>query len=184
MVPPPWTTPTTLTVDHTRDPEIEGGWWRSHRRRRGRLGRAAGRRPSERGRGDNLIGYKGLGAAEARGTSVFCPVLTELMLRWFCPPGGAVLDPFAGGSVRGVVAARLGLRYYGVDLSREQVAENRTQAAAIEHPGLSRAAWKTRMEPEGVKGVLASGPKNFLFLSIPHGTHEQARLDGGRHGRT
>ena len=51
------------------------------------------------GRADNLLGYKGLGGASARGTSVFCPVLCELMLRWFCPAGGSVLDPFAGGSV-------------------------------------------------------------------------------------
>ena len=71
---------------------------------------------SELGRGDNLLGFKGLGCDGARGTSVFCPVLTELMYRWFCPPGGTVLDPFAGGCVRGCVAARLGLQYYGAVL--------------------------------------------------------------------
>lgn len=76
---------------------------------------------SERGRGENLLGYQGLGGAAARGTSVFCPVLTELVYRWFCPPGGRVLDPFSGGSVRGCVAARLGFRYTGVDLSAAQV---------------------------------------------------------------
>jgi hypothetical protein len=27
-------------------------------------------------------------------------VLCELAYRWFCPPGGLVLNPFAGGSVR------------------------------------------------------------------------------------
>ena len=83
---------------------------------------------SELGRADNLIGYKGLGGSGTRGTSVFCPVLTELMYRWFCPAGGSVLDPFAGGSVRGCVAARTGLRYVGVDLSAAQVDENRRQA--------------------------------------------------------
>ena len=86
---------------------------------------------SERGRQDNLIGYKGLGGDEARGTSVFCPVLTELVYRWFCPAGGSVLDPFAGGSVRGCVAARTGLRYTGVDLAKAQVEENRRQAKKI-----------------------------------------------------
>lgn len=65
------------------------------------------------------------------GTSVFDPVLCEVAYRWFCPPGGRVLDPFAGGSVRGVVAARLGLRYVGVDLSRRQIEENRKQWEAI-----------------------------------------------------
>ena len=86
---------------------------------------------SELGRGDNLLGFKGLGGEGARGTSVFCPVLTEMMYRWFCPAGGSILDPFAGGCVRGCVAARLGLRYVGLDLSAEQIVENRRQAALM-----------------------------------------------------
>jgi len=65
------------------------------------------------------------------GVSIFDPVLCELLYRWFCPPGGLVLDPFAGGSVRGIVASRLGRQYVGVDLRPEQVAANREQADAI-----------------------------------------------------
>lgn len=65
------------------------------------------------------------------GTSVFDPVLCELVYRWFCPPGGLVLDPFAGGSVRGIVAAKLGRRYIGVELRAEQIAANRQQADQI-----------------------------------------------------
>jgi hypothetical protein len=42
-----------------------------------------------------------------------------------------VLDPFAGGSVRGVVAAKLGRRYVGVDLRREQCTANMQQASKI-----------------------------------------------------
>lgn len=61
------------------------------------------------------------------GTSVFDPVLAEVLVRWFAPPGGSVLDPFAGGSVRGVVSAMCGFRYTGIDLRPEQVAENRRQ---------------------------------------------------------
>jgi len=70
-------------------------------------------------------------AAEASGTSIFDPVLTELAYRWFCPPGGVILDPFAGGSVRGVVASLLGRRYVGVELRGEQVEANQVQAATI-----------------------------------------------------
>ena len=51
----------------------------------------------------------GESAATQSGTSIFDPVLCELAYRWFCPPGGVVLDPFAGGSVRGIVASKLGL---------------------------------------------------------------------------
>lgn len=65
------------------------------------------------------------------GTSIFDPVLCELAYRWFCPPAGRVLDPFAGGSVRGIVAGLLGRAYAGVDLRPEQVAANRVQHAAI-----------------------------------------------------
>jgi DNA modification methylase len=68
---------------------------------------------------------------QASGTSVFDPTLCELVYRWFCPPGGQVLDPFAGGSVRGIVAHELGYRYWGCDLRQEQVDANREQAAVI-----------------------------------------------------
>lgn len=66
------------------------------------------------------------------GTSVFDPVLAELLVRWFSPRGGLVLDPFAGGSVRGVVSVRCGRSYLGVDLRPEQVEANRKQWAEIQ----------------------------------------------------
>jgi hypothetical protein len=70
-------------------------------------------------------------AAVQSGTSIFDPVLCELSYRWFCPPGGTVMDPFAGGSVRGIVAAVLGRRYVGIDLSEKQIEANRKQAEEI-----------------------------------------------------
>ena len=79
-------------------------------------------------------------ALQQSGTSIFDPVLCELSYRWFCPTGGTVLDPFAGGSVRGIVAAKLGLQYIGVELRAEQVEANRVQGEAIcaddDHPPL------------------------------------------------
>lgn len=66
-----------------------------------------------------------------RGTSIFDPVLCELVYRWFCPEGGRVLDPFAGGSVRGIVAGVLGREYVRIDLRPEQIAANDAQADAI-----------------------------------------------------
>ena len=74
----------------------------------------------------------GTGTANmASGTSIFDPVLCELAYRWFCPEGGAILDPFAGGSVRGIVAAQLGRQYTGIDLRAEQIEANEAQAQAI-----------------------------------------------------
>jgi hypothetical protein len=65
------------------------------------------------------------------GTSIFDPVLTECVYRWFCPPGGIILDPFSGGSIRGIVASKLGHPYIGIDLSERQIAANYQQAETI-----------------------------------------------------
>lgn len=64
-------------------------------------------------------------------TSIFDPVLSEITYKWFCPENGKVLDPFAGGSVRGIVAAYLGYEYIGIELREEQVKANITQAEEI-----------------------------------------------------
>lgn len=69
--------------------------------------------------------------AGGTGTSIFDPVLCELSYRWFVPAGGLILDPFAGGSVRGVVAGLLGFSYHGIDLRPEQIAANEQQRALI-----------------------------------------------------
>lgn len=64
-------------------------------------------------------------------TSVFDPVLCEVVYRWFNVEAGKILDPFAGGSVRGIVASRLGCPYHGNDLRQEQITENVKQAEEI-----------------------------------------------------
>ncbi len=60
--------------------------------------------------------------------SVFDPVLCETMYDWFSPKDGKVLDPFAGGSVRGIVAEGLGRSYTGIDISEEQIKANKLQS--------------------------------------------------------
>jgi len=77
----------------------------------------------------------------APGTSIFDPVVAELAYRWWCPPGGSILDPFAGGSVRGIVAAKLGHPYVGVDLSARQVAANEKQADDLLTDADPRPRW-------------------------------------------
>lgn len=57
-------------------------------------------------------------------TSIFDPVLCEICYRWFNVDGGKILDPFAGGSVRGIVANVLGYEYLGIDLSEKQIQAN------------------------------------------------------------
>jgi len=65
------------------------------------------------------------------GTSIFDPALCELAYRGFCPVNGLAFDPFADGSVRGVIASKLNRRYVGIDLSERQLEANREQAMPI-----------------------------------------------------
>lgn len=105
---------------------------------------------------------------ELTGTSIFDPVLTELAYRWFCPPGGLILDPFAGGSVRGIVASVLGFRYIGHELRAEQCAANRAQAAAIcpENPPLWVEGDSRLTLPQGAQAA------DFIFSCPPYGDLE------------
>ena len=80
---------------------------------------------------NKLMDIKGGFANNLRMSSIFDPVLTELAYKWFCTEKGAILDPFAGGSVRGIVAAYLGYSYTGIELRPEQVSENKKQWSNI-----------------------------------------------------
>lgn len=115
----------------------------------------------------------GIGAAygrsEVTGTSIFDPVLCELLYRWFSPRGGSVLDPFAGGSVRGIVAGMLGRRYTGVDLRAEQVAANRAQGAALLEPDAG-VTWAVGDSATVVPQL--DGGFDFLFSCPPYGDLE------------
>jgi hypothetical protein len=139
------------------------GYWRDRKRQWLDLGLR-----SDEGRGAELLGnmtsaakakarYEGTDPAAAPwaalGTSVFDPVLAELLVRWYSAPGHHVLDPFAGGAVRGIVAALLGRHYTGIDLRPEQVAANEEQAAALLFDPDSPAAWA-----EGPQGAPVPAP--------------------------
>jgi hypothetical protein len=71
------------------------------------------------------------GGGGVAGTSVFDPVLCECVYKWFTPPGGKILDPFAGESTKGIVAGFLGYHYTGVELRPEQVKANNRQAGIV-----------------------------------------------------
>lgn len=64
---------------------------------------------SDAGRSESLLsnGLLELNKSNGKsltGTSIFDPILCEILINWFCPKGGKILDPFAGGSVRGLVS--------------------------------------------------------------------------------
>ena len=103
-------------------------------------------------------------------TSIFDPVLTECMYRWFCPDGGQIVDPFAGGSVRGIVAGMLGRKYWGCDLRQEQVDANIKQ--------LREKNWsfdKDLVEwrcGDSLKSIHTAPASDFFFSCPPYGDLE------------
>lgn len=103
------------------------------------------------------------------GTSIFDPVVCELAYRWFCPPGGHIVDPFAGGSVRGIVASVLGYKYTGHELRPEQVAANREQAAAI---CPENAPHWVIGDSAVTLAALPSTPADMVFSCPPYGDLE------------
>lgn len=66
------------------------------------------------------------------GTSMFNPVVCEVVYKWFTVDNSMILDPFAGGVVRGAVASMLGHSYIGYDLSVEQVNVNRDKFQSLQ----------------------------------------------------
>lgn len=82
---------------------------------------------SELGR-ENTISKSKFWDIEESNVSIFDATLCEKMYEWFIPKNGKILDPFAGGSVRGIVATEMGFEYTGIDLSIEQITANQLQS--------------------------------------------------------
>lgn len=106
-------------------------------------------------------------------TSIFDPVLCELAYRWFCPQGGMIIDPFAGGSVRGVVAALTGRKYTGCDLSSRQIEANVNNWEEISHVSVLDDAPEVT-PPTWINGdsshidELAPGEYDLFFTCPPY----------------
>jgi len=117
------------------------------------------------------VGFDGGDNYQGSGTSIFDPVLAEVAYRWFCPTAGQVYDPFAGGSVRGIVAARLGLKYTGIDLRKEQVDANDAQAAKLIKRKADRPTWITG-DSTNVATLAPALQSDFVFSCPPYGDLE------------
>lgn len=135
----------------------------------------------ETGRGDELT-YTGAAksfdyyrvkegmreTSDEQGTSIFDPVLVELAYRWWSPSGGQIVDPFAGGSVRGIVAAALGRKYWGCDLRSEQIKANEEQAEEI---GIEpRPTWVCG---DSMATLADAPPADLIFSCPPYGDLER-----------
>lgn len=103
------------------------------------------------------------------GTSIFDPTLCELAYTWFAPPRASVVDPFAGGSVRGVIANALGLRYWGCDLSERQIEANVTQGAEL----CKRIPMPDWICGDAIEKVPVAPAADFVFSCPPYGDLER-----------
>jgi hypothetical protein len=120
---------------------------------------------------DNSTSFVANEIRKVGATSSFDPVLCEMMYRWFSPPGGMILDPFAGGPTRGVVAGKLGRSYVGVDLRQEQIDHNLSQKRGI-CPD-SNVRWVQGDSQNLNSLVQLDAPADLVFSCPPYGSLEQ-----------
>jgi hypothetical protein len=111
---------------------------------------------------------KGEAPEPEKSTSAFDPALTETLYRWYVPRGGLILDPFAGGSVRGIVASLTGRHYFGIELRPEQVEENLRQG--LEIAGDLKPVW---VQGDALDCLPNAPEADFLFSCPPYGDLEQ-----------
>lgn len=106
--------------------DVKQGYWKERRKLWLSLGIE-----SELGRNENLLSLSPLLKKKQKSTSIFDPVLCEIMYRWFSKENDLVFDRFCGGSVRGIVASKTKRNYIGIDIREEQLTANRIQAKNI-----------------------------------------------------
>ena len=108
--------PFSILDSRTKEWQDRKRWWTSIYKIQSELGR------------ENTISKSKFWDIEESNVSIFDATLCEKMYEWFIPKNGKILDPFAGGSVRGIVATEMGFEYTGIDLSTEQINANQLQS--------------------------------------------------------
>ena len=98
------------------------------------------------------------------GTSNFDPVLVEIMLKWYCPEGGSVVDPFGGEQAKGFVCGTLGYSYHGVEIRPEQVEFNRK---VVSDAGLKNVNYYTGNSKD-IKTLISSKSFDMCITSPPY----------------
>lgn len=95
----------------------------------------------------------------------FDPALCEVLYHWFVPENGTILDPFSGGSVRGIVANYLSYKYTGIDIRQEQIDSNIEQGLEILDPN-NQPNWYVGDSNEVLNGF--NKDFDFVFSCPPY----------------
>lgn len=101
------------------------------------------------------------------GTSIFDPVLCELSYRWFNVLNGLIIDPFAGGSVRGIVASKLGYDYRGIDLRSEQIDANKKNSLEVLQASEKCPVWYVG-DSRNIDSILKGCEADMIFSCPPY----------------
>lgn len=126
---------------------------------------------SELGRKDDLIDFtamSGYSDIAKVAVSIFDPVLCELMYVWFSREGDEIFDPFAGGSVRGIVAGSLQRNYTGIDLRQEQIDANNINYNEISEKfsNINKPTWICG-NSLNCKSLIPEGKKFNMLMTCP-----------------
>lgn len=73
---------------------------------------------------EGVLGTNTLFTETCGTVSVFDPVLAEVLAKWFCIPNGKIFDTFAGDIMKGLVFAKCGHSFKGIELRQSQIDEN------------------------------------------------------------
>lgn len=122
---------------------------------------------SELGREDDLLDISLAKELGMKGTSVFDPVLCEIMYKWFNTPNGKIIDPFAGGSVRGIIASILGYAYYGNDLRQEQIEANYINAKEVLKDNYKMPKWSSG-DSLNIDKIIEDDDFDMIFSCPPY----------------
>jgi hypothetical protein len=101
--------------------------------------------------------------------------LMRWLVRLITPPGGLVLDPFAGSGSTGVACSREGLRFIGVEREPEYVAVARARIEG-DAPLLNRAS---NARPTGAAARGDLGPECATDATAPAGTGDAPQGQDG-----
>ncbi len=122
--------------------------------------------------GDKVTAGGLSGAMINNNVSQFDALLTEIIYKWFGFPGCSVLDPFAGGHIRGTMAHLLGYSYIGIELNPEQVEANIKRAEELSIPNL----W-IHDDSNNVDSYMADNSVDLFMSCPPYGDLEKYTED-------
>lgn len=112
--------------------------------------------------------------APGGGTSVFDPALCELLIAWHSAVGQAIIDPWAGGAVRGIVSGAMGRRYTGIELQERQVDANRAQVSLVNDAVQAGFGVGGDTAGEPVEPTWIVGDSRKVLQDLPDGAFDMA----------